>query len=180
MGKRSTEDLLEAAVALFLERREAYIRDLLGLQEDVGFAQPDSPIERVFQGYLMAEVEGNPGGHGFDIKFGVDRSAFWPDASPEMGQVYIVPQAKVGIYSVDFLFVIGTALGPRWLAVECDGHDFHERTKEQAKHDKSRDRYMLERGIRVMRFTGSEIWADPDKCVQQALYMLYRLEIGKG
>ena len=53
------------------------------------------------------------------------------------------------------------------MIVEADGHDFHEKTKEQAAKDKSRDRAMLAAGYRVMRFTGSEIWHDPHKCAQE-------------
>lgn len=58
---------------------------------------------------------------------------------------------------------------PRWrkLVVECDGHDFHERTKEQAKHDRSRDRDLVQRGYDVFRFTGSELWRDPLGCADQ-------------
>lgn len=44
------------------------------------------------------------------------------------------------------------------LAVECDGHDFHEKTKEQARRDKSRDRILISHGIHTIRFTGSEIF----------------------
>lgn len=53
------------------------------------------------------------------------------------------------------------------LAIECDGHDFHERTKEQAVRDKSRDRALTERGFVPIRFTGSEIWRDPNLCAKQ-------------
>lgn len=51
--------------------------------------------------------------------------------------------------------------------IECDGHDFHERTKGQAQHDRERDRYMQKRGYRVMRFTGSELYRDPMKCAKE-------------
>src|SRR5205807_7453561 len=44
--------------------------------------------------------------------------------------------------------------------VEIDGHDFHERTKEQAQRDKSRDRYLNQSGFTVFRFTGSEVFND--------------------
>jgi hypothetical protein len=55
------------------------------------------------------------------------------------------------------------------VAVECDGHEFHERTKEQAQADKARDRLLQRHGIRALRFTGSEIWEDPDKCAFEIL-----------
>jgi len=49
----------------------------------------------------------------------------------------------------------------KFLFVECDGHDFHERTKEQAEHDRSKDRAIQAAGIPILRFTGREIWRDP-------------------
>lgn len=55
------------------------------------------------------------------------------------------------------------------IAIELDGHDFHERTKEQARHDKSRDRSLVEDGWVVLRFTGSEVWRDADDCVDQVM-----------
>jgi very-short-patch-repair endonuclease len=51
------------------------------------------------------------------------------------------------------------------IVVECDGHDFHEKTPEQAKRDKKRDRDMIKAGYHVLRFTGSEIVNDPFACV---------------
>jgi hypothetical protein len=55
----------------------------------------------------------------------------------------------------------------RSLIVECDGHDFHERTKEQAANDRSRDRAAMLAGFEVFRFTGSELWRDPWGCGKQ-------------
>lgn len=51
------------------------------------------------------------------------------------------------------------------VAVECDGHSFHEKTKAQAKRDKKRDRDFALSGIPILHFTGSEIWKDPRQCV---------------
>lgn len=59
--------------------------------------------------------------------------------------------------------------------VECDGHDFHERTKEQAKRDRSRDRAFQSAGIPVFRFTGSEIYADSLKCAREVEIFLRNL-----
>lgn len=53
------------------------------------------------------------------------------------------------------------------IVVECDGHDYHERTKEQAARDKARDRAMQRLGYTVIRFTGSEIWRDPVGCAKE-------------
>lgn len=53
------------------------------------------------------------------------------------------------------------------IAVFCDGHEFHERTKEQAKRDRSIDRSLQALGIPVLRFTGREIHADVDRCIRE-------------
>lgn len=45
-------------------------------------------------------------------------------------------------------------------AIELDGHDYHERTKEQARRDRSRDRALTTSGLKPLRFTGSEIHRD--------------------
>lgn len=79
---------------------------------------------------------------------------------------YVVPNLA---YRIDFaVFVIdqkGEVVGK--IAVEMDGHEFHERTKEQAKRDKSRDRKLVAAGWSVLRFTGSEIWANARKCATE-------------
>jgi hypothetical protein len=72
-------------------------------------------------------------------------------------------------WPVDFIYTVkGDGTGPV-LAVECDGHDFHERTKEQAAKDRSRDRRLQEAGYTVFRFTGSELWRDPCSCSDQII-----------
>lgn len=56
---------------------------------------------------------------------------------------------------------------PILLAVECDGHDFHEKTKRQASRDKQRDRDFQAAGYAIMRFSGAEIVKDCGKCVAE-------------
>lgn len=85
----------------------------------------------------------------------------------------IVAQCHVGKWRVDFLFVVKVPKGPPvYVVVECDGHEFHERTKEQAARDRSRDREMLLMGYRVIRFTGSEIHNNPMDCAEEVLIHL--------
>jgi very-short-patch-repair endonuclease len=66
----------------------------------------------------------------------------------------------------------GRAIGgedTRRAVIECDGHDFHERTKEQARYDRRRDREVQGFGLPILRFTGSEIYADAVACGHQVL-----------
>jgi very-short-patch-repair endonuclease len=91
---------------------------------------------------------------------------------------FVYQQVKIGDYRADFLIHDASLpvdiAPPRIMVVECDGHDYHERTKEQARRDKRRDRYFQSRGFKVLRFTGSEIWADPDKCADEIIEQLAR------
>lgn len=83
----------------------------------------------------------------------------------------IYPQTQVGTYRVDFLvtFMEGDPEYERRVIVECDGHDYHERTKEQAERDKRRDRTITAGGLPVLRFTGRELHRDPQDCVQEVI-----------
>jgi Protein of unknown function (DUF559) len=73
------------------------------------------------------------------------------------------------LYRPDFQ-LLGTSSK---IAIELDGHDFHERTKEQARRDRSRDRLFVGDGWKVLRFTGSEVFASPEQCCAQALGILW-------
>ena len=83
--------------------------------------------------------------------------------------VLVVPQASIGEYRADFLIIVKLheRTEPLLIVVECDGHDFHERTKEQAAKDRRRDREMQAAGFKVFRFTGSEIFRDTIGCVTE-------------
>jgi len=94
--------------------------------------------------------------------------AFEPAEAPVVGRdrdgVEISLQVPVGGYRVDFAFT--HACGAK-LAIETDGHAFHDATPERAERDKSRDRELLEAGWRTARFTGAEIMRDPRECANQ-------------
>lgn len=80
-------------------------------------------------------------------------------------------QERVGDYRVDFL--ITGLLMP--VVVECDGHDYHEKTKEQARRDRQMDRRLQILGCAVLRFTGSEIWNDVESCLKEVNQLAFRL-----
>jgi very-short-patch-repair endonuclease len=92
--------------------------------------------------------------------------------SNQLETVIFEPQHAVKIeaktYYLDFLLAL---LLPNdksvQIAIECDGHDFHEKTKQQARADKQRERALIKAGYTVVRFTGSEIYADPHKCADE-------------
>lgn len=91
---------------------------------------------------------------------------------PDYPHVYCSPQVNIANYRVDFLFVIKDFSAPdatRLVAVECDGHDWHEKTKEQAARDRKRDRRLAYFETMVLRFTGSEIHRDAHGCAAEAM-----------
>jgi len=111
----------------------------------------------------------------------------------DMPDVLIIePQAQLGEYRVDFLLTYqegipdfdhkeklkdGTEIpGVKdviaHLIIECDGHDFHDRSKEQASRDRERDRELKKLGYEVFRYTGSDIWKNPLACATEAVEVL--------
>lgn len=86
-------------------------------------------------------------------------------------KVTITAQKNIGSRRVDFCV---EQEGYARIVVECDGHDFHEKTKEQASADKRRDRELTLAGYTVLRFTGSEIYRDPFACSFDVYEILQR------
>ena len=88
---------------------------------------------------------------------------------------HLKPQARVstdrGHVNVDFLVkVLRSEAMP--LVIELDGHDFHEKTKQQAAHDRKRERSIIRGGYHVVRFTGHEVFRDSEACVKEVAEML--------
>lgn len=143
----------------------------------------ESPIEMAMFDALCMIAEQ----FGFDVCFVRDVSD-WTAAKPycvsnaKPDRLVIFPQLSLlDRYRVDFLLVqhgYDTATKSERLytdapvVVECDGHDFHERTKQQAKRDRSRDRALSAAGFQVLRYTGHEIWDDAIACAYEAVRIL--------
>jgi very-short-patch-repair endonuclease len=83
--------------------------------------------------------------------------------------ITVQPQRWFGVYRVDFLIEYRFFGMTKRIIVECDGHEFHERTKVQAWRDKRRDRELPHK---VYRFTGSEIHANATACASEILDMI--------
>lgn len=125
----------------------------------------DSPIEASLLSALLTEdsafyYEGEP----ILIAPGTTFEMPEPGDTPD-SRFILAPQYRVGAYRIDIAAAY-TWTGKR-VAIECDGHDFHEKTKEQAGSDNSRNRALLAAGWPVMRFTGSQIHADPFACAAE-------------
>ncbi len=94
--------------------------------------------------------------------------------------VNLVPQYKVikgeKIFYIDFCFEVIDYYPIKEpllkFFVEIDGHDFHEKTKEQVKLDKQRERELADECDALIRFSGSEIFNDPQGCVHETMRIL--------
>lgn len=100
-------------------------------------------------------------------------------------EVDLLPQAHLvtdsGQFSVDFAITpLGTRKGRARVVIEIDGHDFHERTREQVRSDKQRERAIVRSGVTVLRFSGSEIVRDSRSCLAEVAKYLESLEEQPG
>lgn len=167
-----------------LLRKQAYaLADAVfdDLDEEPYCSVGDSPIEKLFFRAFMVTGWLGRRAHGVWLSHGMQAWASGEKHGAPFGKLMIEPQVQLPGWRVDFMIsawsfgtihhrTLGKQQGEegwRKLIVECDGHDFHERDKKQAKRDRSRDRWAADNGYDVYRFTGSEIHNNPMKCADQ-------------
>jgi len=86
--------------------------------------------------------------------------------------VILNPQTPIetdrGVFTIDFIVMNehGDNKKPIF-AIELDGHDFHEKSKLQVESDKKRERAIIRKGIKVLRFSGSEIVKNARGCIKE-------------
>ena len=115
---------------------------------------PKSPIEEI---YHIADIIYN-----YEIRGAKNTS--------NIGFPYLQYEINVNDkkYIADFYYSgkkHGSERGNYKVVVECDGHDFHERTKQQVKYDNERELELLTAGYDVVRFSGHQIYENPIMCV---------------
>ena len=54
-----------------------------------------------------------------------------------------------------------------YFIIECDGHNFHQKTKKQVEYDNERQRDLQELGYEIIRFSGTEIYNKPANCASK-------------
>ncbi len=81
----------------------------------------------------------------------------------EARQLAYRPQVRIGRFTVDFLV---QAQGQE-IIVECDGKAYHDPAR-----DAERDKVLSAEGYPICRFSGSDIYADADLCVEKMLESL--------
>lgn len=186
MSEKEVELMRFASLAVVTPTRELIEWRLASLIEECG-----SPIERLmllglvsafWPGYTHLDIVSPQ--EAMRIAGGRDSIEVLHLLPPKDPSAIYVPHGEASIaielqrqiesFRVDFLVSMvreenDRSQEPIQLVIECDGHDFHEKTKEQARKDKSRDRELKMLGYEVFRFAGSEIWASASQCAYQAV-----------
>lgn len=116
-----------------------------------------SPIERRFAHALLFAERSTFEPSGDEVP--------WHIAVNAIG-VVLGQQVPVGDYFVDFTFTHPDS--SHRYAIELDGHEWHEKTREQAARDRQRERVITAHGWTVVRFTGSEVTRAPLSCAREA------------
>jgi very-short-patch-repair endonuclease len=142
----------EASTTLAVVKRDPKVKWQLKL------GAVESPIEADF---LMSFCDGAVA-HGYRVA----------KTTNDRDTIAVRPQQQVERYRCDFVIVFRFFGAEINIVVEADGHEFHERTKWQASRDKARDRRLTKLGYRVLRFTGSEIFADARRCAGEVLDLI--------
>jgi hypothetical protein len=150
---------VEKAAAYVARGRAESFRDSMAAEDVV----LESPIEGIFYVWWHAVVEATSG------------------ADPMLDELLLVVQPEVDTreerYRLDFSVALSDArlladaakfgLPLPQIGIELDGHDFHERTKEQVTHRNRRDRHLQRSQWVMFHFSGSELFRDPVRCVHE-------------
>lgn len=92
--------------------------------------------------------------------------------------IFIEPQTEIECnnkkYIVDFEIRYDEMCNPNFkkdfnLIIECDGYDFHQKTKKQVEYDNNREYDLKLQGYQILRFSGSEIYNEPMKCIEKVI-----------
>jgi very-short-patch-repair endonuclease len=125
-----------------------------------------SPIEEIFN-------------VAYDLKVG---SEFY---FPRIEALQLKNQAKIvangNTYYADFLFDTSDCFTYEHdfkLVIECDGHEFHEKTKEQVERGNKRDLDLKKEGYDILHFSGSQIYKDPIGCAEEVINYILK-KVGK-
>lgn len=121
----------------------------------------DSPIEIMLGTAILMNDRLNPMPNYPICLARQQEEKIWPS-----GARLLMPQYRFLTYRIDW--ALREEEG-QYIFIECDGHQFHDRTKVQAARDKQRDRAIQQAGHPILRFTGSEINKDPTHCASQVI-----------
>lgn len=127
----------------------------------------DSPIEKIMGAALFFTTDGYNRLIFSDSESFIEENRKLAEIDPKHWGTSFASQVKIDKYKVDFLLATVCMGRVFFTAIECDGHDYHERTKQQASRDKKRDRFLIGKNIPTLRFTGSDLYNNSEECLEE-------------
>lgn len=160
------KELIVATLDYFSQKQNVSLADVYAIPIS-NYSECESPIEKIL--YVAS-----------DIVFYLRETEIIERIFLNIQPQYKI-QCKENTYKVDFLITIET-LFPyrhiiRGIIVECDGYDFHQKTKQQVKNDNERELELKMLGYDVLRFSGTQIYENPIKCANDIFdYVLTKIK----
>jgi len=161
---------MEQNVKLFLEK-SAYTVGKAGEETfyentkcECGDLGIESPIEQLFYCAIKTLQR---------LNFIADSDPIEFDGKYYLFGLDVNPQTEINKYRVDFLITNwrthhGQHSGKQ-IVVECDSQGWHERTEDERRREKTRDRFLIKQGYKVFHFTGKEIIEGPYVAAREVL-----------
>lgn len=166
MSKRYAQEMLDNFLKLPRRAQELFFEDLDNDAELIlkGKSSTDMLIMYELSDAFNTEGCKSPIEQILSVALSVKSSVY---------DVYAVPQVEITSitkkkYYADFgIYKDYDSNSTLILLVECDGHNFHEKTKAQVKRDNEREYDLRMSGYDILHFSGSQIYADPYKCADE-------------
>lgn len=111
---------------------------------------------------LWAKELGMPGFKKWDSPL---EALFFQEAESRING--LTAQHPIGRYRVDF------AVPDEMIAIEIDGREFHRANIDQIVKDRERQREIEAQGWTVVRFTGSEVYQSPERCICEVRRLIW-------
>lgn len=176
---RGPDAAFELALMVLEAKAFGRIRDID--RTHLAFQFLKSPIEMAMLTALLIAADEMTEIDATNVRFTDENGRRHSERKKGLKTLTIELQQQVGPYRVDFFLNYDNkspeaqfhkVSSASSLIIECDGHEFHERTKEQIIRDRKQDRILQDLGHKIFRYTGSEIWVDADACAKEALSSL--------
>jgi very-short-patch-repair endonuclease len=177
--------------AICIDKAIRHLEQQLDDWEESGNPPMESPIERMLNSALVtSRIERNLSDGAPQTWKRNDKGSreTWDFECSE--GLSIDPQRKIGKFRVDFAVSYhccawansGGRPGDskvldcgKTIVIECDGHEWHERTEKERRYEKKRDRFLQSKGYEVFHYTGKEVTDDPFKVAEEILdYLMYQ------
>lgn len=150
------------------------------------FKKCESPMEARFLAALISYegdfLEINPERKFTELRTDVSGSAVWSQVQVKKYRLDFVVESRITVpdFSVTKKYtngieIPGSKVVRSIVGVEIDGHEFHERTKQQVAKDKAKERACMIEGFQVLRFSGSEVYNEPLKVIEELNDALWEL-----